>query len=90
MGVEHCVNRPESLVDVYHIIQCAFPWNQDGFTLKEGFVNMAHDSARAVAWYFATTKPFVVFAITNGQDVRKNSGITIATSLHKNGLRHLF
>ena len=89
MRIEHCVHRPKGLVDIKHVIQSAFSRYQDGFPAEKGFIDIAHNAARTVAGYRSVTKPLMVFAIADGQDVRQHSGLAIIAKFGKDSLRHL-
>ena len=89
MCIEHRVHRPKRLVDIKHIVQCTFSRNKDGFSAIEGFIDIAHNATRAVAWYLSATEPLVVFAIADSQNIGQHSRFTCVTKISKNRLRHL-
>ena len=89
MRIEHRVYRPKRLIDINHVVQRTFPWNKDRLAIIEGFIDVAHDTTRTIAGYLAATKPFMVFAITDGQNVGQQSIFTFVAKLRENRLRHL-
>ncbi len=89
MCIKHRVYCPKWLIDIKNVVQRTFPRNKDRFTAIEGFINITHNATGTVARYLSVTKLFVVFSITDGQDVGQHNIFAFDAKFRKNGLRYL-